>query len=292
MLGVLVLRSREFEFGGKPSGSAEPGTGPLGQHSAMRAERRGPTLRAASSLDLARERVVDSYRRGTRLGNAHLLGAQSRTWPRPHSSRLSVYADVTPPHVEAAIHEGTRMHGSGRRSDAVWDRAAIDPAVTVLLAAVQNAGTHGNRSDFIGFAPISMEIIDHQIVLLEGPVVKGECTVLCTQEAMCLTAAHTYWDAVLAASQPCLLGGEPAAGLTERQLRVVGLMLAHSNDQQIADRLEVSIRTVRTEIATILSVLDVGSRFAAGFMLRAALDIRPPGVGLDRGLLSVQDFPA
>lgn len=69
-------------------------------------------------------------------------------------------------------------------------------------------------------------------------------------------------------------------------------MLAHSNDQQIADRLEVSIRTVRTEIATILSVLNVGSRFAAGFMLRAALDIRPPGIGLDRGLLSVQDFPA
>lgn len=239
----------------------------------MRAEHRGPTLRAASSLDLARERVVDSYRRGTRLGNAHLLDTQSGTWPRPHSSRLSVYAEATPSHVEAAIEEGARLDGPDHRSDAVWDRAAIDPALHALLAAVQDASTSGSRSDFVGFAPISMEIIDHRIVLLEGPAILGKRTVLCTQEATCLTAAHKYWDAVLAASQPCLLRREPAAGLTERQLKVVGLMLANSNDQQIADRLAVSVRTVRAEIATILSVLDVGSRFAAGFMLRATLVI-------------------
>ena len=60
------------------------------------------------------------------------------------------------------------------------------------------------------------------------------------------------------------------AGLTDRQLEVLGLLAEGLTNAEIADRLVVSVRTVDHHVAAILSKLNVGSRREAA---RAAADL-------------------
>jgi DNA-binding NarL/FixJ family response regulator len=50
------------------------------------------------------------------------------------------------------------------------------------------------------------------------------------------------------------------AGLTDRQVEVLGLLADGLTNAEIADRLVVSVRTVDHHVAAILSKLNVGSR--------------------------------
>jgi DNA-binding CsgD family transcriptional regulator/tetratricopeptide (TPR) repeat protein len=60
------------------------------------------------------------------------------------------------------------------------------------------------------------------------------------------------------------------AGLTDRQLEVLGLLAEGLTNAEIADRLVVSVRTVDHHVAAILAKLNVGSRREAA---RAAADL-------------------
>ena len=56
--------------------------------------------------------------------------------------------------------------------------------------------------------------------------------------------------------------------LTPRQRQVVALMATGTGDEAIAASLGVSVRTVRSDIAALLDVLGVKTRFAAGVRLQ------------------------
>jgi DNA-binding NarL/FixJ family response regulator len=51
------------------------------------------------------------------------------------------------------------------------------------------------------------------------------------------------------------------AQLTEREREVIGLIGEGLRNQQIADRLSISVITVRHHLSSIFSKLDVGDRF-------------------------------
>lgn len=55
----------------------------------------------------------------------------------------------------------------------------------------------------------------------------------------------------------------PETSLTPRELEVLGLLAASLPNQEIADRLFISVRTVKAHVTSILSKLDVSSRSAA-----------------------------
>jgi DNA-binding NarL/FixJ family response regulator len=105
-------------------------------------------------------------------------------------------------------------------------------------------------------------------VLLQGPTVEGEPTVMSVSVSPCLEAAWRYWEAALECSFP--VGGEETAigDLTPRQRQIVALMATGVGDEAIATSLGVSVRTVRSDIAAVLDALGVKTRFAAGVRLQ------------------------
>lgn len=75
-------------------------------------------------------------------------------------------------------------------------------------------------------------------------------------------------EAVLASSFPAVEAGQGLDHLTERQRRILALLAADVRDESIAAALGVSVRTVRADIAGVLNLLGVRSRFAAGLRVR------------------------
>ena len=154
---------------------------------------------------------------------------------------------------------------AGLRMTSVWNHSGLDPDARLVLSG-EDPSVY-----LFGFAPLQMKIVDGTSVLLDGPTVCGSPTVVEVRDAACLTAARAYWDAVLDTTYPCDSETESLAELTVRQRRIVTLMLTSSTDEEIAHRLDVSVRTVRADIATVLELLDAPTRFAAGVRLRERL---------------------
>jgi len=84
-----------------------------------------------------------------------------------------------------------------------------------------------------------------------------------------LEAAWRFWTAALANTVPVERVASGADELSQRQRQIVALMAADVADDGIAAALGVSVRTVRSDIAGVLSLLGVRSRFAAGARLQA-----------------------
>ena len=117
-------------------------------------------------------------------------------------------------------------------------------------------------------APVQMKIVDRRYVLLQGPVIDGEPSVMAVSSGPCLEAAWRYWHASLGSSFPALEGVGTLSDLTARQRQVVALMATGIGDEAIAASLEVSVRTVRSDVAALLDLLGVKTRFAAGIRLQ------------------------
>ena len=147
--------------------------------------------------------------------------------------------------------------GHGMTMTSVFDEAGTDPGARRLLTAA------GGDYRF-AYAPMQMRLVDQREVYLHGPSRGGSDSVLRLRSPDAVRAAWAYWYAVLSTATRCRgrTDGEP--GLTPRQRTVLELLRYDLTDQRIAERLAVSVRTVRADIATAMTVLQVRSRFAAG----------------------------
>lgn len=154
------------------------------------------------------------------------------------------------------------LRESGTVVTAAFDVESLTPAATNLVLAEEGYGYH------LTYAPLSMTIGDGRSVLLaeEGPDATGEWTLLRLTDPAVVTAALDYWTTVSHAA-----GQEPPApavpdheDLTERQLRILQHLSAGLTDEHIAHLLEVSVRTVRTDVRAAMDLLGATSRFEAG----------------------------
>ena len=159
------------------------------------------------------------------------------------------------PNNRALVQHGLRMVS-------IFDVDGLEPEARVLLAN-EPAGTY-----LLSVAPVQMKIVDRRFVLLQGPVIDGEGTVMAVSSARCLDAAWRYWEAAINTSFPAGDGMNTLGDLTPRQRQVVALMSAGLGDEAIAESLGVSVRTLRSDVAVLLDALGVRTRFAAGIRLQ------------------------
>ena len=165
---------------------------------------------------------------------------------------------VTLPHNRVLVNAGLRMVS-------IFHRQGLEVDARVLLAN-EPVGTY-----LYGIAPVQMKIVDRRFVLLQGPLVDGVPSVMTVSSDRCLDAAWRYWEATMSVSSPISQRDDTLGGLTPRQRQVVALMATGAGDEAIAGSLGVSVRTVRSDVASVLDALGVKSRFAAGVRLQSLL---------------------
>ncbi len=174
---------------------------------------------------------------------------------------LSIRPRTLSTHVRMSLPNNRRVLRDGLRMVSIFDTESIHPAARVLVA-------HEPVGDYrFGVGPVQMKIADRRLLLLSGPVVDEDESLMLVTSGPCLEAAWRYWEAALASSYPARGSVPPPADLTPRQHQVVALLADDLGDDAIAEALGVSVRTVRSDVAAILSALGVKSRFAAGLRL-------------------------
>ena len=194
---------------------------------------------------------------GMRAANDWMAHASAQ-WREYHSTRTS--AVVSQLRYSLPLNR-LRVRG-GARITTIYDVSGLDANARVLVAN-EKLGTYG-----FGTVPVRMTVVDHRIVLLEGPVVDGRMTLMRVTSPSMLDLAQRYWEAVQGAviAMPPAFAGPTA--LTPRQRQVVSLLGSDLGDEAIAEALDVSVRTVRADVAAVLAALGVRSRFAAGARLQ------------------------
>ena len=178
-----------------------------------------------------------------------------RTWATVENLRFSL------PNNRALLDRGLRM-------SSVFDAHGVGLGALLLLANEPVGGY------LVSFAPVTMKIVNRSSVMLQGPDLEdGAHTVMSVRSAACLDAAWRYWDAVRRFAVPAGEWIGALSELTPRQRQVVALMADGLGDDAIAETLAVSVRTVRADIAALLDLLGVRTRFAAGVRLQLWPDV-------------------
>lgn len=225
---------------------------------------RQAVLDAAALLQASRSRCAE---RLTSVGDAPGvevfaagLGAPdkvmewSRTWSHVRSTQATGYLG----RVEASLPNNRRVLADGLDMESIWDDGQLDPAARELLIAEDHPCYR------FGTVPIEMKIVDRRAVMLVGPIVDGEPSVMVIRRAEVLASAASYWRAVRRGSHLATDDTSPAATVTRRQRQIVALLAEDHCDDAIAECLGVSVRTVRADIAAVMRTLGVRTRFAAG----------------------------
>jgi DNA-binding CsgD family transcriptional regulator len=225
-------------------------------------------LDLSSALQLRRRELVgrveagedvdaEVYGRGVPEINAR-LAADGPGWREFRSLRPRISAPelrYTVPVTRATVARGLHVVS-------IFDRHGVDAAGEALLAGEDPAVFR------FGVVPIQLKLVERTGVLLQGPWLEDEPTVLLVSDQRCLGAAWRYWNAVEAASYAPRSVVRGLDGLTDRQCAIVGMLGDDVTDEGIAAALGVSVRTVRYDIAQVFEELGVRSRFAAGQRLR------------------------
>jgi DNA-binding CsgD family transcriptional regulator len=121
------------------------------------------------------------------------------------------------------------------------------------------------------FAPVTVQLklYDDGVVLIEGPRLGEERTALLVRRPDLVAAAKDLFGAALATSVPAAaaMADDPRPWLAPRQRDIIDLMAQDLHDDEVADQLGVSIRTVRGDIEVVRRLLGVRTRFAVGYRL-------------------------
>lgn len=244
----------------------------LGPRSRIREAPRQAALDAAAALQVRRSEIAASLEGGGRRG-AKVVARTSagvNEWMREDirgwRELMSVRPSGTMPQLRISVPYNRWLIEHGLRMVSLFDHDGCDPEARLFLAS-EEPGYYR-----FGVGPVQMKIVDRRYVLLQGPFLDEDATLMAVTDRACLAAAWEYWHAAVAASFPA---EEVAVGglgeLTPRQRQVIALLAADTRDEGIAETLGVSVRTVRSDLAELMETLGVRSRFAAGVRVKELL---------------------
>ncbi|PRY55680.1 regulatory LuxR family protein [Knoellia remsis] len=235
-------------------------------------ERRQCVLDALVPLQVARSRCaerlatkgdvegVDVVATGGEISDAVM--ARSRAWRHLRSIQM----DGGVERVQRSMPNNRSCLSDGLDMVSIWDEGGLEPAARRLISGEDD----GSYRFSIGH--LEMKIIDKRQVMLQGPTLDGAASVMVVRRPEVLAAAVRYWRAVVALSHAAADDETAPVVASRRQQRIVSLLAQDLCDDAIADCLGVSVRTVRSDIATLMRALGVRSRFAAGVKCQALMD--------------------
>jgi DNA-binding CsgD family transcriptional regulator len=183
------------------------------------------------------------------------MGREVYTW----RELLSIQRTGKVEHLRISVPNNRAAVGSGLRMISVFDRDGLTEGGRALLAA-EHLGTY-----LISVGTVQMKIVDRKFVILQGPVIDDEPTLMLVSEPACLAAAWEYWHRIIDSAYP--VADEPMPSglrLSPRQRQIMALLAGDTTDAAIAASIGVSVRTVRSDIAEVMRIFGVRSRFAAG----------------------------
>jgi DNA-binding NarL/FixJ family response regulator len=146
-------------------------------------------------------------------------------------------------------------------------RTIVDPrgATTEALEYLER---NANGEDIrLGSVPMQLKVVDRRAVVVSGPVVDEQSTaLLCQRPALVAAAIEVFEEVYRGGSEPSL--AHPGwSRLTERQRAVASLMAHSLKDPEIAAELGISLRTVRSDVARMMSMMGAADRFGLGMRL-------------------------
>lgn len=236
-------------------------------------ELRQAALDAAALLQVRRSELVARLVRGESCGARVVAGgtnADINRWMREDCQRWRELLSVRPsgfvPQLQISLPQNRRLIANGLQMVSLFHVDGLDTEGRCLVAGERDG------EYLFGVGPVQMKIIDRRYVILTGPCDDDSVTVMEVTAPECLDAAWRYWHAAVAASFPAE-EGVPAglSGLTPRQRQVVALLAVDTRDDAIAEALDVSVRTVRSDLADLMDTLGVRTRFAAGVRIKELL---------------------
>ncbi|WP_233712362.1 helix-turn-helix transcriptional regulator [Kribbella turkmenica] len=111
---------------------------------------------------------------------------------------------------------------------------------------------------------MQVKVLDGDRVMVEGPLVERRRSLMLMRGTEALTAARQYLKAFRDTAVRACEFRDRTGDLTARQHVIAQQLEENLTDDEIAERLGLSVRTVRYEVARLMEALDVGTRFAAG----------------------------
>jgi DNA-binding NarL/FixJ family response regulator len=111
--------------------------------------------------------------------------------------------------------------------------------------------------------PARMVIVDDHFALV-GLAPSGMSGALLVRSAVVIAALTQYFDQLWDTATPVVRSTAAAKRLGATEREVLALLVHGLKDEAIARHLNVSVRTVRRHIATVMEFVDAPTRFAAG----------------------------
>jgi DNA-binding CsgD family transcriptional regulator len=229
---------------------------------------RQEVLDASLRLQVVRARFCDDLL-ARRPCDAEVLVVSDRSalrdWLEGHCGRAEELTAVTwtrHQDLEAFVpsHRYNReLVEAGLRMTSFFDISDGSPTVTDFIVSADDMPYH------ISFGPIQLKLLDCERVIVEGPLLNGRRSLMMIHGTEAVNAAKQYLRAVRCSAVRAVdLRERYPAGLTPRQHVIAALLGDGCTDEEIADRLTLSVRTVRYEVARLMEALEVKTRFAAG----------------------------
>jgi DNA-binding CsgD family transcriptional regulator len=224
-------------------------------------------LDASLRLQVIRARYCDEWLAGRGEAEVHFFGSNVTTlrdWMQDKLSRCEELTAVTtmrgqtlegfvPAHRynQQLVRRGVRMTSYFDPSD------SVDQVREFIIAA-------DDMPYYFSCAVLQVKALDGNRVIIEGPRVDDRRSVMLVRGDEVMNATRRYLKTVKDTAVRACEFRDRTVDLTTRQHVIARQLEEGLTDDEIAAQLGVSVRTVRYEVARLLEVLEVGTRFAAG----------------------------
>ncbi|WP_433172610.1 LuxR C-terminal-related transcriptional regulator [Actinoallomurus sp. CA-150999] len=251
-----------------------------------------PLVALASTLSLMQQELATRHERLLE-GYAAMVDFQRRFEQQRQENSPSTLVRLLTDQDEIAALSKTLIHEANHGYDAIFtmhadvplgEESVVTPTPHMVERGVRYRGLYsaeylahlsgeqlirkgmaaGMQVRVMADLPLKLHLVDQHVALI-ALTLTGTNGALLVRSTVLLTAFRQYFEMLWARATPLAkIGHATTTGLSRRERDVLILLANGLKDETIARRLNVSLRTVRRSVTTIMDRLQVTTRFAAG----------------------------